>query len=73
MLDEISNAYAALSVQAKQEQEANEKQAQRRNITKELTEATGLTTALTDLLIDKVRVYSSNRIEIACKAQYLFS
>ena len=68
----VKNAYAALSAQAKQEQEAKEKQAQRKSITKELTAATGLTSALTDVLIDKVRVYPGSRIEIAYKVQDLF-
>ena len=69
----VKNAYAALSAQAKQEQEAKEKQAQRKSITKELTAATGLTSALTDLLIDKVRVFPGSRIEIEYKVQDLLS
>ena len=47
-------------------------EAQRKSISKELDEATGLTTALADLLIDRVRVYPDNRIEIEYKVQDLF-
>ena len=68
----VKNAYAALSAKAKQEREAKEKQAQRKSITKELTAATGLTSPLTDLLIDKVRVYPGSRIEVVYKVQDLF-
>ena len=39
------NAFAALTSQAKREQEAREKEAQRKSISKELAEATGLTGA----------------------------
>ena len=66
------NAFAALTSQAKQQQEAKEKEAQRKSISKELAEATGLTTALADLLIDRVRIYPDNRIEIEYKVQDLF-
>lgn len=65
------NAFASLTSQAKREQEAKEKEAQRKSISKELVEATGLTTALADLLIDRVRVYPDNRIEIEYKVQDL--
>ena len=68
----IKNAYAALTAQAKREQEAKEKEARRSNITKELTEAAGLTSALACLLIDKVRVYPRGRIEIVNNVQDLF-
>ena len=63
----IKNAFAALTAQAKREQEAKEKELQRRSITKELTEATCLTTALANLLIDRVRLYPGGRIEIEYK------
>ena len=66
------NAFAALTSQAKREQEAKEKEAQRKSISKELAEATGLNSALADLLIDRVRVYPENRIEIEYKVQDLF-
>ena len=66
------NAFAALTSQAKREEEAKEKEAQRKSISKELAEETGLTTALADLLIDRVRVYPGNRIEIEYKVQDLF-
>ena len=59
------NAYAALSAQAKQEQEAKEKQTQQKSITKKLTEATSLTTELVGLLINKVYVFPDKRTEIA--------
>jgi hypothetical protein len=68
----IKNAYAALTAQAKREQEAKDKEVQRRSITKELTEAAGLTAFLADLLIDRVRVYPGNRIEIEYKIHDLF-
>ena len=60
----IKNAYAALTAQAKREQEAKDKEVRRRSITKELTEATGLTSALSNFLIDKVRLYPGGRIKI---------
>lgn len=66
------NAYAALTVQAKKAQETTERESQRRSITKALSEANELTSALADLLIDQVRVYPDNRIEIAYKVQDLF-
>lgn len=68
----IKNAYAALTAQAKRKQEAKKKDVQRRSITKELTEAEGLTSALADLLIDKVRVYPEGRIDATYKVQDLF-
>lgn len=66
------NAYAALTAQAKREQEEADRQVQRKSITKELADATGLTTALSDLLIDRVRLYPGGRIEIEYKVQDLF-
>ena len=66
------NAYAALTAQAKREQEEADRQVQRKSITKELADATGLTTALADLLIDRVRLYPGGRIEIEYKVQDLF-
>ena len=66
------NAYAALTAQAKREQEEADRRIQRKSITKDLAEATGLTTALTDLLIDRVRLYPGGRIEIEYKMQHLF-
>ena len=68
----IKNAYAALTAQAKREQEEKERDFKRRSITKELTEATGLTSALANLLIDRVRLYPGGRIEIEYKVQDLF-
>ena len=68
----IKNAYAALTAQAKREQEVKEKEARRSSITKELIAATGLTSALADLLIDRVRVYPGNRIEVEYKVRDLF-
>lgn len=50
--------------QAKREQEAKEKAAKHDSIMIELTGAAGLTVFLADLLIDMVRVYPGNRIEI---------
>ena len=68
----IQNAYAALTAQANREQEVKEKEARRSSITKELIAATGLTSALADLLIDRVRVYPGNRIEVEYKVRDLF-
>ena len=68
----IKNTYAALTAQAKREKEEKEKAVQRRSITKELTEASGLTAFLADLLIDEVRVYPGNRIEIEYMIHDLF-
>jgi hypothetical protein len=68
----IKNAYAALTTRTKREQAEKEKEAQRRSITKELTEATCLTTVLAKLLSERVRLYPGGRIEIEYKVQDLF-
>lgn len=65
-------AYAALTAQAKREQEAQARKAERRSISKELSVASSLTSELTDLLIDKVNVFPDKRIEIAYKVQDQF-
>ena len=61
-----------MTTRAKREQAEKEKEVQRRSIMKELADATGLTTALADLLIDRVRLYPGGRIEIEYKVQDLF-
>lgn len=63
------NAYAALTAQAKRDQEAQARKAERRSISKELSAADGLTAELTGILIDKVYVFPDKRIEIAYKVQ----
>ena len=66
------NAYAALTAQAKRDQEVKARKAERRSISKELSAADGLTSELTGLLIDKVNVFPGKRIEIAYKVQDQF-
>ena len=63
------NAYAALTAQAKRDQEARARKAERRSISKELSAASGLTAELTSLLIDKVYVFPDKRIGIVYKEQ----
>ena len=63
------NAYAALTAQAKRDQEAQARKAERRSISKELSAADGLTAELVGLLIDKVYVFPNKRIEIAYKVK----
>ena len=61
------NAYAAVAAQAKQKQEEQDRQTNRQEVAKAITDAEGLTPELTDLLIEKVYVFPDNRIEIAYK------
>jgi hypothetical protein len=48
------------------------RQLSRQKAAKAVLNATGLTTELTDLLIDRVFVYPDNRIEITYKTQDIF-
>jgi hypothetical protein len=48
------------------------RQLSRQKAAKAVLNATGLTTELTDLLIDRVLVYPDNRIEITYKTQDFF-
>ena len=64
-----TNAYAALTAQAKRDQEAQARKAERQSISKELSAADGLTAELVGLLIDKVYIFPDKRIEIAYKVK----
>ena len=66
------NAYAALTAQAKRDQEAQARKAERQSISKELSAADVLTTELTELLVDKVYVFPDRRIEIVFKVKDQF-
>ena len=63
------NAYAVLTAQAKRDQEAQARKAERQSISKELSATDGLTAELVGLLIDKVYVFPDKRIEIAYKVK----
>lgn len=67
-----NNAFAAIATRAKQKQEEQERQSSRSVIWSTITESTGLTPELTDLLIEKVMVYPDNRIDIIYKVKDLF-
>ena len=63
------NAYAALTTQAKRDQEAQARKAERQSTFKELSVADTLTSELTRLLVDKVYVFPDKRIEIVYKVK----
>ena len=63
------NAYAVLTAQAKRDQEAQARKAERQSIFKELSVADTLTSELTRLLVDKVYVFPDKRIEIVYKVK----
>ena len=68
----VKNAYAAVTAQAKLKQEEQARQSNRQEIVHSIAEADGLTSELTDLLIEKVYVFPDNRIEIVYKVHDLF-
>jgi hypothetical protein len=72
LLQKTKNAYASVKAQAKQQQAEQARQTSRQKAAKAVLNATGLTTELTDLLIDRVFVYPDNRIEITYKTQDIF-
>ena len=69
---EAKNAYAALTAQAKRDQEAQARKAERQSISKELSAADVLTAELIDLLVDKVYIFPNKRIEIMYKVKDIF-
>ena len=71
-LTKTKNAHAALSAQAKEEQESHTEQIQRRSIIQELTAADSLSPTLVDMLIDKVYVFPDKRIEVVYKVKDFF-
>ena len=64
LLLKTKNAYAAALAQAKQKQDEQARQDSRKEASKAILDADTLTT---ELLIDRVLVYSDKRIEIAYK------
>ena len=72
IITRTNNAFAAIATQAKQKQEEQERQNSRGEIWSAITESTGLTPELTDLLIEKVMVYPDNRLDIIYKVKDLF-
>ncbi len=72
LLLKTKNAYAAVLAQAKQKQEEQARQDNRKEAKKAIFDADTLTTELADLLIERVLVYPDNRIEIAYKVKDLF-
>ena len=67
-----NNAYAAIAAKAKQKQEELDRQSSRSDVWSAITESTGLTPELVDLLIEKVLVFPGNRIDIIYKVKDLF-
>lgn len=63
----IKNTYAAVSAQAKQAQKRYEDSVKRQAVVQDVSSETGLTQSLADALIDKVRVFPGNRVEISYK------
>lgn len=72
LLLKTKNAYAVVLAQAKQKQEEQARHDNRQEAARAVFNSEGLTTELTDLLIDKVLVYPDNRIEIAYKIKDIF-
>ena len=72
IITRTNNAFAAIATQAKLKQEEQERQNSRGEIWSAITESTGLTPELTDLLIEKVMVYPDNRLDIIYKVKDLF-
>lgn len=58
--------------QAKQKQDEQARQDSRKKVSKAIFDADALTTELSELLIDRVLVYSDKRIEIAYKIRDIF-
>lgn len=67
----LENAYAALKVQLKREQEHEARKAVRQEAEKELSTAQQITRTLDDLLVEKVLVFPGKRIEISYKVPEL--
>lgn len=67
----LENAYAALKVQLKREQEQEARKAVRQEAEKELSTAQQMTRTLDDLLVEKVLVFPGKRIEISYKVPEL--
>ena len=72
LLLKTKNAYATVLAQAKQKQEEQARQDNRKEAKKAIFDADTLTTELADLLIERVLAYPDNRIEIAYKVKDLF-
>ena len=72
LLLKTKNAYAAVLAQAKQKQDEQARQDSRKEASKAIFDADTLTTALAELLIDRVLVYPDKRMEIAYKIQDIF-
>ena len=72
LLLKTKNAYAAVLAQAKQKQDEQARQDNRKEASKAIFDADTLTTELAELLIDRVLVYPDKRIEIAYKIQDIF-
>ena len=58
--------------QAKQKRDEQARQDSRKKVSKAIFDADALTTELSELLIDRVLVYSDKRIEIAYKIRDIF-
>ena len=69
LLLKTKNAYAAVLAQAKQKQDEQARQDSRKEASKAIFDADTLTTALAELLIDRMLVYPDKRMEIAYKIQ----
>ena len=72
LLLKTKNAYAAVLAQAKQKQDEQARQDSRKEASKAIFDADTLTTALAELLIDRVLVYPDKRMEIAYKIRDIF-
>lgn len=71
-LTKAKSAHAVVTAQAKQAQEQRTEQIQRQAIIQEIANADGLTSALADMLIEKVYVFPDKRIEIVYKIKDIF-
>ena len=67
-----NNAYAAVTAQAKHQQEEQVQRASRNEIWSAVAETDGLTPELVDMLIEKVVVFPDKRIDIVYKVKDLF-
>ena len=67
-----NNAYAAVTAQAKHQQEEHVQRNSRNEIWSAVAEADGLTAELVDMLIEKVVVFPDTRVEIVYKVTDLF-
>lgn len=72
MILKVKNICSALALQSKKEQEQHDELVQRQQIIRDVTSADKLTQELADILIERVYVYTDQRIEIQYKIQDLF-